>query len=114
MCNDSTRLIDRRSKNRASKLLKFISEKPRSQRYAARRLHINPGTVNHIIANTNESWTHVTMTSLLLARIELLAEVIEHDTDLSDEIKLEIDHVMELDAQLTAALRELKLKIRKL
>ena len=32
----------------------------------------------------------------------------------ADDIKAQIDHVMELDAQLTAALRQLKAKIKRL
>jgi hypothetical protein len=86
----------------------------KKQRGAARMLKVNPGTVNHIKANTRESWTHVTLTPKMLAKIELLAEFVKHDADLSAEIKAEMDHVMELDAQLTTALHELKRKIRRL
>ena len=113
MCNDTTRLTDRRSQNRAAKLLSEVAAAT-SKRGAARLLHVNPGTVAHIIDNTPKSWTHVTLDRMLLAKIELAAEYVKHDAELSDEIKAQIDHVMELDAQLTAALRELKRQIKKL
>jgi hypothetical protein len=113
VCNDTTRLTDRRNQNRAAKLLAEVKT-VKGIRGAARLLHVNLGTVSHIIDNTSKSWTHVTLDRVMLAKIELMAEYVKHDAELSDDIKAQIDHVMELDAQLTAALRELKKQIKRL
>lgn len=112
MCNDTTRLTDRRSQNRAAKLLSEVAT-AKGKRGAARLLHVNPGTVAHIIDNTQQSWTHVTLDKMLLAKIELAAEYVKHDADLSEEVKTQIDHAMELGTQLTMVLRDIKSKIKR-
>lgn len=112
VCNDTTRLLDRRSQNRAAKLLAEVAS-VKGKRGAARLLHINPGTVVHIINNTDKSWTHVTLDKLLLAKIELMSEYVKHDAELSEDIKARIDRAMELTTQLTSEMRELKRKIGK-
>ena len=81
MCNDTTRLTDRRNQNRAAKLMLEVTA-AKGQRGAARLLHINPGTVAHIIGNTEKSWTHVTLDRMLLAKIELAAEYVKHDAEM--------------------------------
>jgi hypothetical protein len=113
VCNDSARIVDRRSQNRAAKLLLEVVN-IKGQRGAAKILKMNPGTVHHIISNTPQAWKHVTLDRLMLAKIELAAEYVKHDADLSDDLKARIDHVMELDAELTTALRALKHEMRKL
>lgn len=113
MCNDTTRLTDRRSRNRAAKALREVVA-AKGQRGAARILKINPGTVNHIIANTDQSWTHVTLDRLLLSCVELAAEYVKHDTDINAEIERRFEIAMERSNELAAAMRDLRKEIRKL
>lgn len=113
VCNTTSRLVDRRSKNRAAKLTKEIAAS-KGKRGTARLLRVNPGTIAHITDNTDASWKHVTLTPILMAKIELASEYVAHDAELSQDIKARIDDVMGMESDLVSAMRELRRLIRRL
>ena len=118
MCNTETRITDRRRQKRAAKAMRSIvgtKDEPRKgQRGAARLLHINPGTVNYILLDTPAAWTHVTLTPVMLAEIELLAEIVNSETELNDKISGMVEQAFERVSGLTALLRDIRREVRKL
>ena len=107
------RITDRRSRNRVAKLLQEAVNS-KGQRGMARLLHINPGTVKHIITNTDASWKHVILNQTLVSKIELASAYIAIDADLSIEIQSKIDEVMQRESDLAQSLRELRRLLRKM
>lgn len=123
-CSVDTRIVDRKTRNLARRLVVEMVKATDNQNKIAKRLRVNSGIVSWFIKETDPiidpkeierlRWTHITLTPLLVERIMLAHAFVVEGVQLSDELEQHVEHALDLESELSHELRWIRKAIKRL